>query len=217
MDGRTTLTLLPTAAPEHDSKEDERRAEWAAAVVAALAEMPTVPKTKTATVAPKDKPGLSYSYQYADLPSILEAVRPVLARHGLAVSQEVSTHDGYIQVTTLLIHKGGHREAYGPLAMPAGQHAQASGSAITYARRYALTAVLGIAAEDDDDGQAVSTAEPPRHRPSRSSALGSAVPPPHPAAESGAERCPSCGSDRILRLADGERRCRSCSQEWRPE
>jgi hypothetical protein len=210
MDGSTTLTLLPTAGPEHDPKEDERRAEWAAAVVAALAEMPTVAKNKTAATG-------SYSYQYADLPSILEAVRPVLARHGLAISQEVSTHDGYIQVTTLLLHKGGHWEAYGPLAMPAGQNAQASGSAITYARRYALTAVLGIAAEDDDDGQAVSTANPPRRRPSRSSAPGSAVPPPHPAAESGTERCLSCGSDRILRLADGERRCRNCSQEWRPE
>jgi hypothetical protein len=210
MDGSTTLTLLPTASAEHDPKDDERRAEWAAAVVAALAEMPAVPKNKTAATG-------SYSYQYADLPSILEAVRPVLARHGLAISQEVSTRDGYIQVTTLLLHKSGHWEAYGPLAMPAGQNAQASGSAITYARRYALTAVLGIAAEDDDDGQAVSTADPPRRRPSRSSAPGSAATRPHPAAESGTERCPSCGSDRILRLADGERKCRNCSQEWRPE
>jgi hypothetical protein len=64
---------------------------------------------------------------------------------------------GRLGVTTILVHTSGGRVATGPLPMPAPNDPQKVGSAITYARRYALMATLGLAAEDDD-GQAAKPA-----------------------------------------------------------
>lgn len=126
--------------------------EWAKAFVAAQSEMPNIAKNKTAKV--KMKSGGEYSYSYADLPDILSSVREVLSSHGLAIVQSVeSPAQGYVSVTTRIYHSAGHSESFGPLALPAGNDAQSAGSAITYARRYSLCAALGIAADEDDDGQ----------------------------------------------------------------
>ena len=93
-----------------------------------------------------------YSYTYATLGAILDHVRPVLAAHGLAVMQNVTNDGDAVAVETILTHSGGGWISFGPIKgkAPAAQW-QAIGSAITYARRYALTAALGIAADDDDD------------------------------------------------------------------
>ncbi len=100
----------------------------------------------------------SYSYKYASLPSILEAIKPVLADHGWCITQDVTTSDGgQPQVTTIFDHTEAESRVYGPLTVPAaGAGAQAVGSAITYARRYALVAALGLAPDGDDDGHAAS-------------------------------------------------------------
>ena len=97
-----------------------------------------------------------YSYKYASLGAILDHVRPVLAKHGLSIAQNVELHEGRVEVTTLLMHAGGGWLSFGPIAGPTGSTWQTLGSGITYGRRYALTAALGIAAEDDDDAQLVS-------------------------------------------------------------
>lgn len=98
----------------------------------------------------------NYSYKYASLGAILDHVRPTLAANGLAVAQNVELIDGRVEVTTLLTHSSGGWMSFGPIAGPAGSSWQQLGSSITYGRRYALTAALGIAAEDDDDAQLVS-------------------------------------------------------------
>lgn len=98
-----------------------------------------------------------YSYTYADLGTVLDAVTPILAEHGLAALQDVRSNHEHktVEVSTILVHAGGGWLEFGPLAFPATSNPQQTGSAITYARRYTLSAALGIAAEDDD-GKAAS-------------------------------------------------------------
>ena len=133
--------------------------EMAAAVVAALAEMPTIPRTRTASVLMKS--GGTYSYSYADLADIVETVRPILAAHGLVVIQQpCQGADGGMALLTMLLHTSGDTiSSVMPLGPP--REAQAMGSMLTYARRYALVALLGLATEDDADG-ASAEPEPPK-------------------------------------------------------
>lgn len=96
----------------------------------------------------------TFSYRYADLASILEVVRPILAKHGFAVLQELCPGAlGEAHLRTTLLHvSGGFTTSM--FSMPSGTRPQEVGSAVSYARRYALMAVLGIAAEDDDGSAA---------------------------------------------------------------
>lgn len=119
--------------------------DFAKAFTDALAEMPQIGKDKTADMG-------NYSYKYADLNTILEAIRPVLKKHGLTVAQSAVNVDSKVGVETRIYHTSGHVEVFGPLVLPGGSNAQGYGSAITYARRYSLTAALGIAPDEDDDG-----------------------------------------------------------------
>ena len=93
------------------------------------------------------------NYKYAELSSILENVRPLLAKYGLAVAQFPKFEDGKVGVRSILLHEEGayledtiFLELEGNRSMNA---AQVSGSIISYARRYALAAILGVAQEDD--------------------------------------------------------------------
>ena len=155
----------------------DQRVAWAKAWTAALGKMPEIEATEEAVIPGKEgKQGFRYSY--ANLTEILGKVRPILTEHGLALSQVVEPHSDGVGVTTVIHHEGGHHEAYGPLVIPARADARAIGSAITYARRYAIVATLSIATgEGDDDGEAAVKTEPTsRERP--------AMPPsdPHEAA-----------------------------------
>ena len=101
----------------------------------------------------KDKQG--YNYSYADLANVLDTVRPIMAKNGLSVSQmPVAASDNKIALKTILLHESGqYIESIYELPIAGGAKmsvAQAAGSTITYMRRYALAAVLGIAQDDDD-------------------------------------------------------------------
>lgn len=94
--------------------------------------------------------------KYADLAANVEAAREPLAANGLSVVQEAVTVQGGVAVTTRLMHSSGQWIQFDPLTVPlAKQDAHGVGSAITYSRRYALGAALGIVAEDDDGNAAV--------------------------------------------------------------
>lgn len=97
--------------------------------------------------------------KFASLASVRNAVVPVLAAEGLAISQKPSVANGEVVVDTVLMY-GNEREV-STLTMPVAKaDAQGIGSAITYARRYALMAVCGVVGDDDDDGnQAVAKAQ----------------------------------------------------------
>ncbi len=107
--------------------------------------------------AQKDSVNPFFKSKYADLSSVWDAARPVLAANGLSVSQLVDRADGgNIGLTTLLLHSSGEwLESKATIPMKDGT-AQAAGSAITYLRRYALAAILGVVADEDDDGNAAS-------------------------------------------------------------
>lgn len=141
----------------------------AAALVKALGELKDVAKTRTANVG-------QYKYTYADLGDAMDMVRPILTVNGLGVMQSVSSTERGVGVSTVIIHESGQTMTFGPLVMPAGNTPQATGSAITYARRYSLLAALGLATEEDDDGQAA--ARPPQQRSKPQATRG--APPPDP-------------------------------------
>jgi hypothetical protein len=113
--------------------------------------------------AKKDAKNPFFKSQYADLASVWDACRAPLSANGLAVIQTTGGQAGAVEVITTLAHTSGEW-IRGVLALhPVKADPQGIGSAITYARRYALAAIVGIAPEDDD-GNAASgkTAEATR-------------------------------------------------------
>lgn len=103
--------------------------------------------TRSRTVTVKTKTGGSYTFSYAPLDAILGIVREPLAKNGLAVTQLLD----HGSLVTLLLHESGSYLT-ARTALPDTPDIQAYGSAVTYLRRYALQSLLGIAAEEDDDG-----------------------------------------------------------------
>lgn len=118
----------------------------------AQAAFPPIPKNKTAHIK-SDKS--SYSYRYADLADIIEAVKPALTANGLSISQHPEQVERGIVVTTLLGHTSGEWLESAFTVPGATATAQNVGSIITYARRYALASVLGVAPDEDVDGQTI--------------------------------------------------------------
>lgn len=118
-----------------------------ASLVKALGEMSDLAKTQTANAG-------QYSYRYATLADALAMARPILASHGLTITQTAETDDRDAIVWTTILHSSGQYVTTRPTRLPAGKTAQNTGSSITYARRYALMAVLGLATEDDDGASA---------------------------------------------------------------
>jgi hypothetical protein len=118
----------------------------ASALVKAQGKMTNPAKNKTVSTG-------KYSYSYADLGSIIDHVRPVLAANGLALIQRIDTRPESVTLVTMLVHESG-QVIESALPLPRGAAAQELGSYLTYARRYSICAALGIAAEDDDDGVA---------------------------------------------------------------
>lgn len=121
--------------------------EVAKGFVAALGELSEVTKNKKADTG-------KFEYGYADLASTVAMVRPILAKHGLAVTQTAGADGEDVLIWTTVLHQSGQFLTAQPLRYSAGQTAQQTGSAITYLRRYSLMAFLGLATEDDDGAEA---------------------------------------------------------------
>jgi hypothetical protein len=97
-----------------------------------------------------------YHSKYAPLPDILTMARPLLSKHGLSVIQSPGGDGQHITISTLLMHKSGEWIELEPLTLTAEKLTpQGAGSAITYGRRYTISALLGISSEDDDDGNSL--------------------------------------------------------------
>ena len=124
--------------------------EISAALVAAQAEFAAIPKTA-------ENP--FFKSKYADLATVISHTQPVLAKHGLAVSQHPTTLDGEPALTTWLLHSSGQSLKDTMRLCAAKSDPQGQGAAITYARRFAYMAVLGLVADADDDGQAATKAK----------------------------------------------------------
>jgi hypothetical protein len=142
--------------------------ELAAALAKARGEFPAIPKHRTATVVMKS--GGKYSYSYADISDVLDAITPALSKHGLCVTQHTVLDKLDMNLETWLIHSSGqYIWSIYPVCSIASDH-KMMGAALTYARRFSLTAVVGVAADDDGDGENAARVErevPMPHIPER--------------------------------------------------
>ena len=105
----------------------------------------------------KDSSNPFFKSRYADLASVVEALREPFAKHGLSYIQRthIGDKEDYVRVETVLMHSSGQSISTGFLQVPVTKiDAQGMGSALTYARRYSLC-LLGIAPTDDDGGAAI--------------------------------------------------------------
>lgn len=133
--------------------KSETIAKLASALVKAQAEMPKV-KFDAKNPFLKNK--------YATLGALVEAARPVLAKHGLAVSQFPTSYESQVGVSTVLMHESGEWvEESIAVDVEVGKGLslnQAAGVTITYLRRYAFAGILGLLSEEDNDGDDGSAA-----------------------------------------------------------
>ena len=129
----------------------------ATALIAAQKELPPVKP---------DSENPHFKSKFVSLGLLIAKVRPVLNKHGLAFTQYPSRdEDGTPTLVTILLHTSGERlESSAPLLLPK-QDPQGQGSAITYMRRYALAAVLGISDQEDDDGNGASGEKAAKDKP----------------------------------------------------
>lgn len=101
------------------------------------------------------------SYAYSTIADVWDAIRDPLAKHGLAITQTEGFVDNWVTLTTTLRHVSGEQiEGVRPICTVEGaiKDPQAYGSCLTYGRRYGITAMVGIAPADDDDGAAAKAA-----------------------------------------------------------
>lgn len=121
----------------------------AAALAKAQGEMVQPEKNKTVTVR-SDKG--NYSFDYADYNAIVEAVRGPLSKNGIAFTHLIEGRERGLVLVTLLIHSSGEQlESLYPL--PASTEPKTLGGAITYGKRYCLSALTGCVADDDTDAE----------------------------------------------------------------
>ena len=121
----------------------------ATALAKAQAELNNPERTLTATIPVRDG---ERTFRYASLANGLDLVRKCLSQHEIAVMQTTAVDQGQILLTTLLVHTSGEWvSSIWPVCSAVEPSAHVKGAALTYARRYALFTIVGIAGEDDLD------------------------------------------------------------------
>lgn len=135
---------------------------------AALAQLqtrlPRIAKDQTAKV--PTKAGGSYQYSYADLAQVSQQVLPILGELGLAFTSRPTMHEGRFVLVYELRHISGEMIA-GEYPLSERATPQEIGGAITYARRYCLCAVTGVAPDDDDNDATLAERVAQKRRDSR--------------------------------------------------
>jgi hypothetical protein len=153
--GADTDTLERLMGLQERWEANNARKAFTAALSAVRNEMPRIVKSKEVDFRTT---GGRTNYKYEDLADLVDALSPVLGRHGLSFRWSTdSTAAGMVSVTFILEHSEGHRETT-TLAGPYDQSGnknpiQAIGSVVAYLQRYTLKAGIGIAASSDDDGR----------------------------------------------------------------
>ncbi len=136
-------------APVQNVANDEiKRDGWAALAKARAGFAPIV----------MDKVNPHFKNRYASLSAVMAAVVPALSANGLGLVTKTGINNGYVVAETAIVYRG---ETLAKASWPVGKcdlGQQALGSALTYARRYTVSAVLGVCADEDDDGEAAQGA-----------------------------------------------------------
>lgn len=96
------------------------------------------------------KSGAEYKFRYATLDTILSRTRKAMADSGLSLTQLIETNAGRVVLKTVLMHSSG-QWPMSELPIPAAGGPQEFGSMLSYMRRYAISAILNLASQDDDD------------------------------------------------------------------
>src|SRR5258705_2822934 len=138
----------------HSANRSEDIGELVLALSKAQGAIGEIIKDRTVMVTPRSG-GQPYQFKYATLSSIVHAIRKPLSDNGIAYTQ-VLNRDDILQcfaLTTTLHHGNQFISSTVPLIMAEGTNQQ-FGSSLTYMKRYTLSALLGIAPDEDDDGNA---------------------------------------------------------------
>ena len=104
------------------------------------------------------KESKAYNYKYADLPSIVEIINPILKKHNLGFIQPLQYAEGVRKIQTIVFHTETGNSIESIVDIPEVEFKgmnlyQSMGSGITYLRRYALSSALGIVTDEDTDAQ----------------------------------------------------------------
>jgi hypothetical protein len=151
-------TLERLVALAKDVRAEEAKRAWHRAMAAFQRDCPAIKRSETAKI--ETRGGGSYSYTYAPLGEIMATILPVMGPLGLTVSYRTRFDGGRVIAAAIISHEEGHSENSGEVSMPIGagatgaNPAQCVGISSTYAKRYALLAVLGLSPEDDPDAEA---------------------------------------------------------------
>ncbi len=141
----------------------------AAAMAKVQAELPKLERDRTVEVVSQKG---SYSYSYATLANLSEAVLPLLAKHGLSfIAMPGSSSEGRMSLNYRLMHESGEALT-GEFPISAEGGIQQLGGRITYARRYVLAAIVGIAADEDDESRLADVAPQTAQRAQRQASTG---------------------------------------------
>jgi hypothetical protein len=163
--GIETLERLTALARE--VRAMRAREAWYEAMAKFQATCPPIYKTASAKI--QTRGGSSYGYKYAPLDEIVSTIAPVLAAEGLSFRWFNTIEPQRVTASCRVSHVLGHSEESGVLSMPimgaqdgsGANAAQQVGIALTYAKRYSLLSILGLAPETDTDAHPATTTQPP--------------------------------------------------------
>lgn len=104
----------------------------------------------------KDSVNPHFKSKYADLSAVMEACRGPLSENGLSIVQTTDFDRDDVWIVTTLLHTSGEKISGRYPLRPVKNDPQGFGSAFTYAKRYTISALVGVVADEDDDGNAAS-------------------------------------------------------------
>ena len=120
-------------------------------LVAALSEIPNPPMTQI---------NPHFRSKFSSLKDCVNTIKPILSKHGIAVTQMVRHGEAGDRVVTRLVHRTGEFVEDGGVPLANTNDPQKMGSSMTYARRYGLLSICGVVGDPDDDGNKASEPEP---------------------------------------------------------
>ena len=150
-------TMERLVALAKDVREVQAREAWYAAMAEFQRTCPTIKKTARAKI--QTRGGGSFEYSFAPLDEIMGTIQPIMGPLGLSVSWRSKFEKDAVIVSCRISHTFGHHEESGDVPMPVVQGdgganpQQRVGIATTYAKRYSLLGIIGMAPEDDDDAE----------------------------------------------------------------
>lgn len=140
--------------PKSESKPNLEPASFAEALSRLQGEIPQIHFDSQVKV--QTRTGGTYTFEYATLSNIVQEIKPLLSKHGFAVSQPIAILDGKQVLTTKLMHGLGSIES--TILLQCTGNNQERGAEISYMRRYALSAILNIVSDEDDDSNTTISA-----------------------------------------------------------